>query len=85
MLRPSVSADPRCAQRCRLFQYRPNSAVTIARLAIAEVGLFVPKPTARAAKLGNPVATWRDGRVVWLQPAEILASLADEAPPPSNQ
>ena len=30
------------------------------------------------AKLGHPVATWRDGRVVWLQPAEVLAALADE-------
>jgi hypothetical protein len=35
------------------------------------------------AKLGNPVATWRDGRVVWLQPAEILASLAADAPAPA--
>ena len=23
-------------------------------------------------RIGNPVATWRDGQVVWLQPHEIL-------------
>jgi hypothetical protein len=22
-------------------------------------------------KMGNPVATWRDGKVVWIQPDEI--------------
>jgi hypothetical protein len=38
------------------------------------------------AKLGHPVATWRDGRVVWLQPVEVLAALASETPtPPLNQ
>lgn len=25
----------------------------------------------RHKRLGNPVAVWRDGRVVWLQPEEI--------------
>ena len=35
------------------------------------------------AKLGHPVATWRDGRVVWLQPAEVLASLAADSPAPA--
>src|SRR2546430_322892 len=25
------------------------------------------------ARAGQPVATWRDGKVVWLQPAEIFA------------
>ncbi|MHC1730022.1 MAG: hypothetical protein AB9866_29165 [Syntrophobacteraceae bacterium] len=28
-------------------------------------------------KLGNPVATWRDGKVVWLNPDEI--ELPDES------
>jgi len=23
-------------------------------------------------RLGNPIAVWRDGRVVWLQPDEIV-------------
>jgi len=26
------------------------------------------------ARAGNPVATWRDGKVVWIQPEEILAN-----------
>jgi hypothetical protein len=25
------------------------------------------------ARAGNPVSTWRDGKVVWLQPAEVFA------------
>jgi hypothetical protein len=30
----------------------------------------------RHAQAGNAVATWKDGKVVWLQPAEIFALLA---------
>jgi hypothetical protein len=29
------------------------------------------------ARAGCPVATWCDGQVVWVQPAEILARYAD--------
>lgn len=29
-------------------------------------------------KMGNPVATWRDGKVVWIQPDEI--EIPDEEP-----
>jgi hypothetical protein len=32
------------------------------------------------ARAGNPVATWRDGQVVWVQPAEILARFGGETP-----
>ncbi len=28
------------------------------------------------ARAGNPVSTWRDGQVVWVQPEEILARFA---------
>jgi len=35
------------------------------------------------AQAGNPVSTWRHGRVVWLQPAEVFALLA-ETPPPTT-
>lgn len=31
------------------------------------------------ARAGNPVSTWRDGQVVWVQPVEILARFASEA------
>jgi hypothetical protein len=30
------------------------------------------------ARAGNPVATWRDGQVVWIPPEEILARFAAE-------
>ena len=33
------------------------------------------------ARLGNPVAAYRDGKVVWLQPAEVFALLGE---PPAN-
>jgi hypothetical protein len=31
------------------------------------------------AQAGNSVASWKDGKVVWLGPAEVFALLADEA------
>jgi hypothetical protein len=37
------------------------------------------------ARAGNPVAEWRDGQVVWVQPAEVFARLAqDESQPPAT-
>jgi hypothetical protein len=33
------------------------------------------------ARAGRAVPTWRDGQVVWVQPAEILAQYA---PPPQD-
>jgi hypothetical protein len=30
------------------------------------------------ARAGRPVATWRDGKVVWLQPDEVFALIANE-------
>ena len=33
--------------------------------------------------IGNPMATWRDGNVVWVQPEEIVVDL-DEAREPSE-
>lgn len=32
----------------------------------------------RHKKLGNPIATWRDGKVVWIPPEEIPV---DDEPP----
>jgi hypothetical protein len=31
----------------------------------------------RHKRLGNPVAVWRDGRVVWLPPEEILTEIVE--------
>jgi hypothetical protein len=38
------------------------------------------------ARLGHPVSTWKDGRVVWLSPQEIFDQFASETPqePPSG-
>jgi hypothetical protein len=30
------------------------------------------------ARAGRPVATWRDGKVVWIPPEEILAHFAND-------
>jgi hypothetical protein len=30
------------------------------------------------ARAGNPVSTWKDGQVVWLQPAEVFALLQEQ-------
>ena len=34
----------------------------------------------RHKQAGNPVATWRDGRVVWIPPEEILAEESTPSP-----
>jgi hypothetical protein len=31
----------------------------------------------RHKQLGNPIAIWQDGRVVWLQPEEIPAEMVE--------
>lgn len=31
------------------------------------------------ARAGNPVAVWRDGKVVWIPPAEILAEYSQSS------
>lgn len=30
------------------------------------------------AEAGHPVAVWQDGKVVWLQPEEVLAQMAEK-------
>jgi hypothetical protein len=32
------------------------------------------------ARAGNPVAVWRDGKVVWIPPEEILAEYSQPTP-----
>lgn len=48
----------------------------------AAVGAAIAKGVREAilshARSGNPIAVWRDGRVVWLEPAEVFAILAAE-------
>jgi hypothetical protein len=44
----------------------------------AALGRAVREAVLGHARAGHPIAIWRDGRVVWLEPAEVLASFADE-------
>ena len=34
--------------------------------------------------LGNPMATWKDGQVVWIQPEDIVVDTPGEADEASN-
>jgi hypothetical protein len=42
----------------------------------AAVNHAIREATLMHARLGHPVATWRDGRVVWLQPQEVFDLLS---------
>jgi hypothetical protein len=42
----------------------------------AALGRGVRAALLRHAQAGNPVATWKEGKVVWIQPAEIFTLLA---------
>jgi hypothetical protein len=42
----------------------------------AAVSHAVREATLMHARLGHPVATWRNGQVVWLQPDEVFALLS---------
>jgi hypothetical protein len=48
------------------------------------IGRGVRAALLRSAREGLPVSTLRDGQVVWLQPAEILALLAAPDNGPAN-
>ena len=42
----------------------------------AAVSCAVREATLMHARLGHPVAAWRNGQVVWLQPHEVFALLS---------
>jgi hypothetical protein len=52
------------------WEARSAAILAAVRRAVREVVL-------RHAKLGQPVCTTRDGKVVWLQPEEVFALLAE--------
>jgi hypothetical protein len=55
---------------------------------IFEEGTAIDEALARAVrqalrfhkKLGNPIAVWEDGRVVWIPPEQIQVDEAEETP-----
>jgi len=61
----------------------PNDELLIAASRIeAAVQRAVRAAVLAHARAGNPVSTWRNGQVVWVQPEEILARFANEAAQP---
>jgi hypothetical protein len=56
-------------------QTRPSMGELLANPKELEAAICraVREATIAHARLGHPVATWRDGRVVWLQPREVFA------------
>jgi hypothetical protein len=67
-------------------QNRPSMGELLARPKVLEAAVShaVREATLMHARLGHPVATWRDGRVVWLQPKEIFALLSFQPPDASS-
>ncbi len=59
---------------------RPSLAELMAnpRIIEAAVQRAVREAVRMQVQLGKPVAALRDGRVVWLEPSEVLAQLPKE-------
>lgn len=57
---------------------RPSMGELLARPKELEAAVShaIREATLMHARLGHPVATWKDGRVVWLQPRELFALLS---------
>jgi hypothetical protein len=60
---------------------RREEALANPALIDAAVRKAVREAVLMHARLGNPVCTWKDGRVVWLSPQEVFDQFASEAPP----
>ncbi len=60
-------------------QRSPVDRVEDVRLIIDVMTAAVREAVLRHKRLGNPVAVWREGRVVWLAPHEIPAE-PEESP-----
>jgi hypothetical protein len=63
-------------------QTRPSMGELLAKPKDLEaaIGQAMREATLLHARLGHPVATWRDGRVVWLQPKEVFDLLSFQPP-----
>jgi len=56
----------------------PSQRVRDSDAMLRAVREAVREAVTRHKKLGNPVATWRDGEVVWIQPEDIEIPGPDE-------
>ena len=63
---------------------KPNGKLEQALANPALIDAAVRKATREAvllhARLGQPVCTWRDGKVVWLSPQDVFDLFASEPP-----
>jgi hypothetical protein len=61
-------------------QFQPTISELLADHALitAAICKAVKEAVLQHARAGRPVATWQNGQVVWIQPAEILARFANE-------
>ena len=59
----TVTTDPDASPSDRVHD--------VARI-LEAITLAVREAVREHKRLGNPVAEWRDGQVVWLQPDEIM-------------
>jgi hypothetical protein len=50
----------------------PAERVRDLRLVEEALALAVREALQRHKQAGNPIAVWRDGRVVWIEPEEIV-------------
>ncbi len=62
-------------------QTRPSIPELLANHALitAAINRAVREAVLTHARAGQPVSTWRDGKVVWLQPAEVFALFQEKA------
>jgi hypothetical protein len=56
-----------------------EDALADPRIIEAAIRRAVHEAVLTHARLGHAVPTWREGRVVWLQPSEVLALLSPPA------
>jgi hypothetical protein len=62
----------------------PNERVRDLPRMLAAMQQAVREALARHKRAGNPIATWRDGRVVWIEPQDIPVDLPVEGYQPGH-
>jgi hypothetical protein len=58
-------------KRARNPRKSPAERIKDSALILREMRRAVREALLRHKRLGNPVAVWRDGKVVWIPPEEI--------------
>jgi hypothetical protein len=58
-------------RKVRNSRRSPAERVEDSALALREMRRAVREALLRHKRIGNPIAVWRDGQVVWIPPEEI--------------